>query len=213
MLRPRFALLLGLLILAPVAYAQEQDSIAEQPEPASLAEPAEVLHQGRSRWAVGGSHGVGVEINNSEEINISSVWVRWTQVLGGPQMVAGTKKILGGQPAIGIEVSPFSTFSQSPRAWGGSGHIVFEHRLRPQQKVRPVVWTGAGVLFTSREVPPGETTFNYTLFMGAGVEIAVSERGAIQLDYRLWHVSNLNTGRVNPGINAHTIVAGFAWGF
>ncbi len=192
--------LLALLILAPAAAAQErgpgssipppaavaqehdQGSSAKQPAAAAAPEGTQVRRRGRARWAVAGSYGLGSEINSSKEIDIGSMWVRWTQVLGGPESVAGTKRFLGGQPAVGIEVSPYSTFDQVPRAWGGGWHLVYEHRLRPQHKVRPVLRAGSGMLFTSRNVPPGETRFNYTLFVGAGVEIAVSDRGAIQID-------------------------------
>ena len=86
-------------------------------------------------------------------------------------------------------------------------------RLRPAQKTRPVLRAGAGLLSTSEKVPPGETRYNYTLFAGAGVEIDVSPGRAIQIDYRLHHISNADTGRENPGINAHTFMLGLAWGF
>ncbi len=207
------SLILAILSLATPVLAQDTAPPLELPEPASRTEDVQAKRPGHNRWAVAGSHGIGAQINGSKEIDIDSVWVRWTRVLGGQDVLASTKKFLGGQPAVGVELSPFSYFDQSPSAWGAAWSLVYEHRLRPARSVRPVIRAGTGTLFTSRRVPPGETRFNYTLFVGAGVEFAVSERRAIQIDYRLHHVSNAGTGPANPGINAHTVVVGLAWGF
>ncbi|HJO03709.1 MAG TPA: acyloxyacyl hydrolase [Acidobacteriota bacterium] len=211
----RSLLMLAMWSLAAPAFAQDTHSapIPTPTESSSSSRPIQAPRQGRTRWAVAGSHGIAAEINNSIVIDMSSIWVRWSQVLGGREALAGTKKFLGGQPAVGIELSPFTYFDQSPRTWGGAWHLVYEHRLSPTEKVRPVIRAGTGLLFASSNVPPGETRFNYTLFVGAGLEIAVSKSRAIQIDYRLHHVSNANTGGRNPGINAHTIVLGLAWGF
>ena len=197
-------------------------TLAQEPPPkatpqptdsTSSSKPAQVQQRGRTHWAVASSYGMAVPINGSKKINMGSMWARWTRVLGAQSSLAETKKFLGGQPAVGFELSPFGYFEQSPRAWGAAWHLVYEHRLRSTQKIRPVIRTGAGMLFTSRKVPPGEKHFNYTLFVGAGLELAVSKRQAIQVDYRLHHISNADTGPMNPGINLHTLLLGLAWGF
>ena len=78
---------------------------------------------------------------------------------------------------------------------------------------RPIIRAGAGTVYTTETVPPGETRYNFSLFVGAGIEFATFDDKAIQIDYRLHHISNADSGAENPGINAHTVVVGLAWGF
>ncbi len=171
-----------------------QPALAQQPA-SSPTEPP-----GRNLFAVSASYGKATEINGSVEADIASVWLRWTHMTEG--------RFLGGQPAYGFEVAPFLVVDQTPRAHGFSGHFVYEQRWRPQRSFRPVLRAGVGMMYTDRRVPVGETHYNFSLFVGLGIEAALSERSVLSLEYRLHHVSNANIGRINPGINAHTILLG-----
>lgn len=205
-------LIMAMLVSAPPALAQDNPVEPTQATPASDAEHATNGPTKRTRWAIGGSHGIGVQINSSREIDVSSLWVRWSRILGGTADANATT-FLGGQPAFAVELTPLSYFRQSPGAWGAGANILYEHRFRPLQSVRPTVRAGAGALYATEEVPPGETRYNFSLFIGAGIEVAAFGDKAIQIDYRLHHISNADTGVENPGINAHTMVLGLAWGF
>jgi opacity protein-like surface antigen len=48
----------------------------------------------------------------------------------------------------------------------------------------------------------------FTDIHGFGLDIDLSERWQLAPEYRFHHVSNANTGAVNPGINTHTLVLG-----
>ncbi len=209
----RSVLVLAMLIVAPAAFGQDRpSSTAGIPPTPDVDQPANPTLK-RTRWAVGASHGIGVEINSSREIDISSLWVRLSQIIGDQDSVAGAKTFLGGQPAIAVELIPLSYFRQSPSAWGAGLNVLYEHRLRPTESVRPIIRAGAGTVYTTERVPPGETRYNFSLFVGAGIEFATFDDKAIQIDYRLHHISNADSGAENPGINAHTVVVGLAWGF
>jgi opacity protein-like surface antigen len=70
---------------------------------------------------------------------------------------------------------------------------------------------GAGILYASREVLPGETRLNFSLLVGIGVDIDISKKLQLAPEYRFHHVSNANTGPINPGINTHTLVLGLTF--
>jgi opacity protein-like surface antigen len=109
---------------------------------------------------------------------------------------------------LSVELVPVLAFDQEPEAWATALNLMYEHRFVPTARLHPVFRTGAGILFASREVPPDETRLNFSLLVGIGLDIDLSKRLQLAPEYRLHHVSNANTGPVNPGINAHTLVVG-----
>ncbi|MBI2796621.1 MAG: acyloxyacyl hydrolase [Gemmatimonadetes bacterium] len=64
--------------------------------------------------------------------------------------------------------------------------------------------SGGGIILTRDFPSPGARGLNFLLAVGAGLELAVSARESFVIGYRLEHVSNGYTARVNPGINLHT---------
>lgn len=165
----------------------------------------QVESEKRNVLTIAASYGFAAEINSSVPTDLASVWVRWTHRTRG--------RFAGGEPAWGVELVPVMIVDQEPRAYGAGWHFIYEHRWSPDGRVRPVLRTGAGMVFTNRDVPVGETSYNFSLFAGAGLELAVGDEQWLSLEYRLRHISNADTGVRNPGINAHTLGFGFAWAF
>jgi opacity protein-like surface antigen len=103
------------------------------------------------------------------------------------------------------------SFDQEPEAWAPAFNLVYEHRLVPGGGLHPVLRAGAGILYANREVPPDETRLNFSLLVGIGLDIDLSKRLQLAPEYRFHHLSNANTGPINPGINAHTLILGLTY--
>lgn len=74
--------------------------------------------------------------------------------------------------------------------------------LRPHHWLQPTFGAGLGVVLSFRDIPvDGAAQFNYEFFFGPGIQISQTERGAFRLEYIYRHISNANTGNLNPGID------------
>jgi len=63
--------------------------------------------------------------------------------------------------------------------------------------------TSGGVIFSPRDLIVDQASkVNYSGSFGGGVEFAYQPRRAVRLEYVLRHISNGNTGYLNPGIDA-----------
>jgi opacity protein-like surface antigen len=152
------------------------------------------------------SSGSAVVINGSRSIDTRSVGLRWSR----RWRAAGDGWLLGN-PTLSVELIPVMTFDQEPEASAPALSLLYEHRFAPAGGLHPVLRAGAGILYASREVPPGETRLNFSLLVGIGLDIDVSRKLQLAPEYRFHHVSNANTGPINPGINAHTLVLGLTY--
>jgi lipid A 3-O-deacylase len=71
------------------------------------------------------------------------------------------------------------------------------------RSVVPFVEAAGGMLFSSENIPPGDTSsFNFTTGAGVGFHFFTRERRAVTFDVRAIHLSNASLGNHNPGINA-----------
>jgi opacity protein-like surface antigen len=148
-------------------------------------------------------NGQAVSINGSSAIDIRSAGIRWSrrwQPVGNG--------LLHGKPTVSVEIMPVVEFETEPTTRGPALNIIYEHRSTPKAALHPVLRAGAGVLLADREVPSGATRLNFSLLVGFGLDIDLSERWQLAPEYRFHHVSNANTGPINPGINAHTLIFG-----
>jgi opacity protein-like surface antigen len=70
----------------------------------------------------------------------------------------------------------------------------------------------AGLVWFERRVPdPGETQLNFWGDLGAGAELALTHVMALGAGFRLNHISNADTGPVNPGMNTRMLELGVSW--
>ena len=99
---------------------------------------------------------------------------------------------------------------QDPNAAGAGLNVLFRYTWAAD-RWRPMFLGGAGVLFTNEEVPPGETTTNFTPQVGVGLQYLVGNRVAVGGEYRFHHLSNKGATDTNPGINTHLILFGVSW--
>jgi hypothetical protein len=152
------------------------------------------------------SSGSAVVINGSRSVDMRSVGLRWSH-----RWLPKGRDWLHGNPTLSVELIPVMRFSQEPEASAPAFNVLYEHRMAPAGSIHPVMRVGAGILYASGEVPPGVTRLNFSLLVGIGLDIDLSKRLQLAPEYRFHHVSNANTGPINPGINAHTLVLGLTY--
>lgn len=73
----------------------------------------------------------------------------------------------------------------------------------PSRKVQPFIDGHGGYMYSTQPIPVyGSGSFNFTLDIGAGIEIYRSHSASIRAEYRYHHISNHNTANQNPGIDS-----------
>lgn len=192
------------LLCADPARAQEDATgTAEAPRLGSPLRP-----EGGTQWSLFYGFGINQEINKSATgIDIATGGVRWSHMWG--ENFGG---FIRGHPTVALEFLPVMAFlADGGTTWGIGANLLYEHHFAVQGRVLPVWKLGAGFLYTDEEVPTGETRHNFSLLTALGVDIMVAERSALFVGYRFHHVSNANTGNVNPGINVHSIMFGVSF--
>jgi lipid A 3-O-deacylase len=80
-------------------------------------------------------------------------------------------------------------------------------------KIAPYALIGGGVLFTSSNVPPGNTSqVNFTPQGALGFHVFTRPKHAWDFEIQLVHHSNASLGTKNPGLNASLLFSiGYNW--
>jgi hypothetical protein len=195
-----------LLVLGCAGAASAQDGTNGTAAAPRLGSP--LRPEGGTQWSVFYGFGINQEINKSAPgIDLFSGGVRWSHMWG--ENFGG---FLRGHPTVAVEFLPVMAFLEDGgTTWGTGVNLLYEHHFVVEGRVLPVWKLGAGFLYASDEVPAGETRHNFSVLTALGIDIMVSQREALFLGYRFHHVSNANTGNVNPGINVHSIVFGVSF--
>ena len=82
-----------------------------------------------------------------------------------------------------------------------------------KQPSYPFITSSAGLLFTDKPFPNDKgTRLNFLLDAGIGYAIQIKNNQYLQLGYKLHHLSNGNTGNLNPGVDSHMFFAKFLFG-
>ena len=99
---------------------------------------------------------------------------------------------------------------QDPRATGGGLNVLARYTWAAD-RWRPMFLAGAGLVVTDEDVPPGETTLNFTPQGGVRLQYLIRENVALGGEYRFHHLSNNGQTATNPGINSHLVLFGVSW--
>lgn len=98
--------------------------------------------------------------------------------------------------------------------YGGSFKpVVWQWNFTGKKKIAPYVAAAGGVLFSTRNVPPGDTSYvNFTPQGAFGVHIFNKPGQALLLEGAIVHHSNASLGTQNPGYNASFLFTiGYSW--
>ena len=87
-------------------------------------------------------------------------------------------------------------------AWGGGGTFLLRWHFINTESWSLYGDLGAGLMGTSRNVPTGGSSVNFTPQCGGGVSFAIADDVRLMIGARWYHISNANTGEGNPGRNS-----------
>jgi len=205
------ALALSLAIAAPALAQDGPASTGDDPDPTPQAGPSLVSPlkpDGGTQWSVFYGFGISQRIYLSAAgIHVASAGVRWAHMWS-----ARGGSFLRGHPTIALEAMPVTTFVEAGKTtWAAGANLLYEHHFAVKGRVLPVWKFGAGLLYADRAIPEGETQFNFSVISALGFDFMVTDSSALFVGYRFHHVSNANTGNLNPGINAHTVIFGLSF--
>lgn len=94
--------------------------------------------------------------------------------------------------------------------------VNFKFIFFAKNRLKPYAQTGAGLLYASKPVPvPYSKRFNFTGDFGGGLMYMLSEKRAVSLGYKYFHISNGNIGGKinNPGFNANVFYINYSFLF
>lgn len=138
----------------------------------------------------------------------TSVWnagVRYGWILTAPHGPG----FLNGRFELAVDAVPaFVVFQPANTAYGaGVNPVDFKWIFATRGRVAPFIELNGGVLFTTRDVPTGTSTINFT--PGAAFGFYFFGDHAWSLDARYLHISNAGLTVPNPGVNTFEVRLGF----
>ena len=134
---------------------------------------------------------------------------------------AGT---LPGGPYQGSPYTATQTITCGLRQWTvaqGLSPVGLKLNLLPRRRLQPVVTILGGELYSTRPIPIATAgSFNYTLEVGAGLELyrfrepstSLFGNRSLRVELRYHHISNAGTATDNPGIDNALFHVTYAFG-
>lgn len=91
--------------------------------------------------------------------------------------------------------------------------VIFKWNFTSNHKIAPYALIAGGVLFTSSNVPPGNTSYvNFTPQGALGFHVFTRPKRAWDFEIQFVHHSNASLGTFNPGLNASVLfTVGYNW--
>jgi len=156
---------------------------------------------------VGGGTGLGKSSNTQFLI----VGGRAGKILTGEHLRGWAQ----GNFELATEVMPLYLVMQPGGAvYGGSFKpLIFKWNFKGNGKIAPYALITGGVLFTTSNVPPGNTSdVNFTPQGALGFYFFRRRKRAWDFEIQAVHTSNASLGHLNPGFNGSLIFTlGYSW--
>jgi hypothetical protein len=118
---------------------------------------------------------------------------------------------LRGRFEYAVDAVPvFMVFQPGGRAYGfGFDPWIMKWNFETHRRISPYIELGGGGLISTREIPVGESRFNFTPTGAIGVDIL---RGKYHwsVDFRYLHISDAELTKFNPGTDTFGLRVG--WG-
>jgi hypothetical protein len=159
-------------------------------------------------WELGPWFGGGTGLGAASEFKFVSAGARIGRVLTGE---LGSGRMRGTfewaadiMPVYETRQSLF--YSAGPQEWVygfAANPVVLKYNWTGGEKIVPYLAAEGGLLFSSKEIPPGDTSkVNFMPGGGFGFYLMRSNRQAVDLSVHITHISSASLGDHNPGINA-----------
>ncbi len=151
-------------------------------------------------WEIGPWFGGGIGLGNSSDVHFLVAGLRFGTILTNQ---LGTSRVRGNLEWA-ADVIPVYLVYQPSRVYGASFNpVVLKWNFTAGRRIVPYVAAEGGVLFTTAEVPPGDTSrVNFTPTFASGVYLFRGDAHTLELSVHLTHISSANLGNKNPGINS-----------
>jgi lipid A 3-O-deacylase len=206
----RTVLFLLLSIVAGLPLASPAPARAQQPPAA--AEPPNSLVDGRGTWDLGAFLGGGTAAGKSSNTQFFFGGGRAGLVLT-PDLASNTP--LRGNFEYAVEVMPvYTVFTPNGAVYGASiKPFVLRWNFTANRRIVPYLHIAGGVLFTTSNVPPGNTSnINFTPQLGGGIHWFRRPERSVDFGVDVVHISNASLGSHNPGYNAGVFFSvGYTW--
>jgi opacity protein-like surface antigen len=85
----------------------------------------------------------------------------------------------------------------------------FQFNVNQQNTIQPFFKSSTGFMYFKKPFPNEEgVPFNFTLELGAGLEIMVFNNLSFSIGYKYHHMSNGQFGEINPGVDSNIFYTG-----
>lgn len=122
---------------------------------------------------------------------------------------------LRGSFEMAVDVIPVNEFwiNGNGQYAGGINPFIAKWNFTKPCKVSPYIAAVGGVLFSTHNLPPGDTAqVNFTSGAELGLQWFRHERNSLDFAVKVYHLSNASIGTLNPGINgAVQFMVGYTW--
>lgn len=175
---------------------------------AAQADPTETLRKGT--WDVGVWAGGGTGVGARSHTQFFNTGFRFGRVMTDYHGQGWYR----GNFAFAVDLIPVYYVFQEKAIYGGSFNpVLLKWNFASRRRVSAFAEAGGGVLFTTSEVPEGDTSrVNFTPQGGMGLHYFTRERQAVTFTGKWVHISNAGLSDPNPGINsAFQFTLGYTW--
>lgn len=195
----KFAPALLLLVFAQITAAQ------------NLSAPLPAASLTKGTWDIGLIGGGGTGLGYATQTQFVYAGARAGLILTGDHG-AGWRR---GNVEWAVEMLPlYTVFTPDGAVYGGSFKpAVWRWNFTSGKTVAPYVSIAGGILFSTRNLPPGNTSWvNFTPEGALGANIFLKKRRALLIEGAYVHHSNAGLSTYNPGYNASLFFTmGYSW--
>jgi lipid A 3-O-deacylase len=121
---------------------------------------------------------------------------------------------LRGSFEMAVDIIPLNEFwIHGGQYAGGIDPFIAKWNFTGGQTVSPYIAAVGGILFSTKNLPPGDTSqVNFTSGGELGLQWFVRDRQSLNFSAKVYHLSNASLGNKNPGINgAVQFMLGYTW--
>jgi Lipid A 3-O-deacylase (PagL) len=120
---------------------------------------------------------------------------------------------------VALETQPTTYYIVHKKVLKNSAGTIFGAGANPvgfqvnfgRKNFQPFANSSIGFLYFNRQVPaPASSQFNFTFNFGGGIQFFTAARRSFTVGYKYHHLSNADTGIINPGIDSNVLYLGFS---